>query len=85
MGGPGKSAPIDVYIKLPSGKTTVIHLQNIDKVLRIYEHVANEVGLAVDRVKIKYTGKILKQNDTLGYLGVRPETILKAEVSAYNY
>ncbi|XP_013380967.1 uncharacterized protein LOC106152040 isoform X1 [Lingula anatina] len=71
---------IDVYIKLPSGKTTTVNLLPSAQVVKIYEHVAKEAGVGVGQVQLKYTGKILKKQNTLGYLGVCKETILKAEV-----
>ena len=75
------SPAIEVYVKLPSGRTSSFELLPSDKVSRIYDRIASEEDVPVDRVIIKYTGKILNKSLTLGYLGVCRETILKAEVS----
>ena len=72
---------IDVYVKLPTGKTLSFLLSPGDKVQCVYNRTAKETGVPEERVKIKYTGKVLQKSDTVGYLGICKETILKAEVS----
>lgn len=72
---------IDVYVKLPTGRTSVQNLLPTDLVEKIYNIVAEEEGVAVERVRIKYTGKVLKKSDTIGYKGICRETVLKGEVT----
>ncbi|XP_064614509.1 LOW QUALITY PROTEIN: uncharacterized protein LOC135478168 [Liolophura sinensis] len=71
---------IDVYVKLPSGRTSVQNLQPTDLVEKIYKNVAGEEGVGIERVRIKYTGKVLKKSDTIGYKGICRETVLKGEI-----
>jgi hypothetical protein len=71
----------DVYVKLASGRVTKLDLLPSSQVKKIYCCVAEEEGIREAQVKIKYTGKVLKKTDTIGYLGICKETILKAEVS----
>ena len=42
--------------------------------------IGEELAVSADRVLIKYTGKVINKNQTVGYLGICKETILKAEV-----
>eukprot|EP00918_Siedleckia_nematoides_P075598 GHVU01165490.1.p1 GENE.GHVU01165490.1~~GHVU01165490.1.p1 ORF type:complete len:495 (+),score=68.54 GHVU01165490.1:193-1677(+) len=74
------SKVLDVYVKLPSGRTTSVTLSPTDTIQTVCEHVATEEGVPANLVVLKYTGKVLKKDKTLGYLGVCQETILKAEV-----
>ncbi len=76
----GATPAVDVYVKLPSGRTVHMDMMPADAVRNIYSRIAEEEGVPEDRVVIKYTGKVLRKKDTIGYLGVRAETILKAEV-----
>ncbi|XP_064635524.1 uncharacterized protein LOC135492811 [Lineus longissimus] len=72
----------DVYVKLPSGRVTKLDLLPSSQVKEIYRRVAEEEKVREAQVKIKYTGKVLKKTDTIGYLGICKETILKAEITA---
>ncbi|CAH1788714.1 unnamed protein product [Owenia fusiformis] len=74
------SPAIDVYVKLPSGRVISADFLPTDQVKAVYKHVAEEEGVNIARVQLKYQGKILKQSHALGYLGVCKETILKAEI-----
>lgn len=71
---------VDVYVKLPSGRTSTLALMPTDKVSKIYDHVGKEEGVSGKRVRLKYQGKVVDKAHTIGYLGIRPETILKGEV-----
>ncbi|KAJ8304723.1 hypothetical protein KUTeg_018306, partial [Tegillarca granosa] len=71
---------VDVYIKLPSGRTSTLNLLPSDKVSRILDHLAKEEKVPATRVRLKYQGKVLDKTKTIGYLGVCAETILKGEV-----
>lgn len=71
---------VDVYIKLPSGKAISSQHLPTDTVRQIAAHVAKGEGVAEARIRLKYQGKILDKSKTIGYLGIREETILKAEV-----
>ena len=77
------SPVVDVYVKLPSGRTSVLNLMPTDLVRKINAKIAKEEEIPALRVRMKYQGKILKKSDTIGYLGIRPETILKADVSSF--
>ena len=77
----GATPLLDVYVKLPSGRTISMDMLPGDKVQQIYDKVAIQESIPEDRVLIKYTGKVLNKTHTVGYLGVCAETILKAEVS----
>jgi len=72
---------VDVYVKLPTGRTTSLNLLPGEKVVKICEHIGKEEGVPGTLVRLKYQGKTLDKTKTIGYLGVRPETILKGEVS----
>ncbi|KAK3096867.1 hypothetical protein FSP39_004148 [Pinctada imbricata] len=73
-------ALVDIYVKLPSGRTSTIQLYPTAQISQINKHVATEEGVPDDRVILKYQGKVLDRNKTVGQYGVRPETILKGEV-----
>lgn len=72
---------VDVYVKLPTGRTTSVSLAPSSAVREISRHVGREEGVPGDRVILKYQGKALSGHKTVGQYGIRPETILKAEVS----
>jgi Ubiquitin family len=72
---------IDVYVKLPSGRTSSFFLDESDLVKKVYQRIADEEKISVDLVQIKYTGKCINPSHTVGYVGICAETILKAEVS----
>ena len=72
---------IDVYVKLQSGKAITSNFQPSDNVGRIVAFVARHEGVPDSRVRLKYQGKTLDTKHSIGYLGIRPETILKGEVS----
>ena len=42
--------------------------------------VATRQGLPEDRINVKYQGKTLNKTNSVGYLGVCAETVLKVEV-----
>lgn len=71
---------IDVYVKLPTGRTTTLSLPPDSTVREIQQHVGREEGVPHDRVVLKYQGKALESRKTVGWYGIRAETILKAEV-----
>ncbi|XP_060557191.1 uncharacterized protein LOC132717674 isoform X2 [Ruditapes philippinarum] len=71
---------VDVYIKLPSGKAISSQHLPSDTVRQVAAHVAKGEGVAEGRLRLKYQGKILDKSKTIGYLGIREETILKAEI-----
>ena len=73
-------AAIDVYVKLPSGRTITVRPIASDTVQTISRQVAKDEGVMEKRVRLKYQGKRLKKQLTVGYLGICTETILKAEV-----
>ena len=72
---------VDVYVKLPTGRTSTVQLISSETVNSILEHVAKEEGVSAGRVRLKYQGKILDKTKSIGYLGICPETILKGEVT----
>jgi len=72
---------VDVYVKLPTGRTSVLKLLLTDYVRKINEQIGNEEGIPPKRVRMKYQGKILDSRKTIGNLGIRPETILRADVN----
>ncbi|XP_062610878.1 uncharacterized protein LOC134272693 [Saccostrea cucullata] len=71
---------VEVYVKLPTGRTTTLNLLPGSRISEINQHVGREEGVPDDRVLLKYQGKILDRKKTVGQYGVRAETILKAEV-----
>ncbi|VDI08916.1 Hypothetical predicted protein [Mytilus galloprovincialis] len=70
---------VDVYVKLPTGRTSVLKLLPTEQVKRIIEQIAKEEEILPGRVRVKYQGKFLDKSKTIGFLGICPETILKAE------
>ena len=71
---------VDVYVKLPTGRTSVLKLLPTEQVKRIIDQIAKEEEIIPGRVRVKYQGKFLDKSKTIGFLGICPETILKAEV-----
>ena len=76
----GGRASVDVYVKHPSGRTTNLVLAPSALVGRICEAVAQTEGVTSDCVRLKYTGKVLDPELTVGYLGICTETVLRAQV-----
>ncbi|XP_033099059.1 uncharacterized protein LOC117102761 [Anneissia japonica] len=75
------SGNLDVNVKLSkSGRTTNFHLPPNKTIEDVCKQVADEEKVSAKQIIIKYTGKILNRFHTLSFLGVRPETVLKAEV-----
>ena len=72
---------VDVYVKLQSGKAIFSDFMPSDTVASIASFVARHEGVPDTRVRLKYQGKTLDKKHSIGYLGIRPETILKGEVS----
>ncbi|XP_060066491.1 uncharacterized protein LOC132546792 [Ylistrum balloti] len=71
---------VDVYVKMPTGRTSAFALILTDSANKIYEKVGEEEGVSGRRIRLKYQGKLIDRTKTIGYLGIRPETILKGEV-----
>ena len=72
---------VDVYVKLQSGKAISSNFLPSETVAKIASFVARQEGIPDSRVRLKYQGKTLDKTKSIGYLGIRPETILKGEVS----
>ena len=76
------TSTVEVFVKLQSGRAISSTFGPHDTVAEITSFVAREEGGVPDqRVRLKYQGKVLDTRKTIGYLGIRPETILRAEVS----
>lgn len=75
------SSCVDVYVKLSSGRTSTLFMNPSDRVSGICEKIAKEEGVNSQLITLKYQGKVLNRTHTIGYLGIRAETILKGEVS----
>ncbi|XP_021368606.1 uncharacterized protein LOC110460174 [Mizuhopecten yessoensis] len=71
---------VDVYVKLPNGRTSTFALMPTDSANKIYDQVGKEEGVSGRRIRLKYQGKLVDKTRTIGYLGIRPETILKGEI-----
>ncbi|XP_041367578.1 uncharacterized protein LOC121382130 [Gigantopelta aegis] len=71
---------IDVYVKLPTGRTCQFDLSGSDNIARVCDVIASQEAVDSGAVRLRYQGKYLDRNSTLSYLGVRPETILRAEI-----
>ncbi|XP_067664812.1 uncharacterized protein [Haliotis asinina] len=71
---------LDVYVKLPTGRNSQYYLEPTATIRTVCERVAREEKVCEELVRIKYQGKILNKSLSLAYLGVRAETILKAEI-----
>ncbi|XP_052796049.1 uncharacterized protein LOC128228656 isoform X2 [Mya arenaria] len=71
---------IDVYVKLPSGKAIELKQLPANTVRDIAQKVAEIEKVPERRVRLKYQGKTLDKNKTIGFLGICAETILKGEV-----
>ncbi|XP_038069089.1 uncharacterized protein LOC119738315 [Patiria miniata] len=71
---------LDVYIKLTSGRVFHMPVSAYETVRAVCEKVATEEGVSASCLRLKYTGKVLNKDHTMDYLGVRPETILKADI-----
>ena len=74
---------IDVYVKIPTGRNAQYYVRPSDTIETICKKVAEEEKVKETQVRMKYQGKILNKTHSMSYLGVRPETILKAEVCLF--
>ena len=80
------TSTVEVFVKLQSGRAISSTFGSHDTVAEITSFVAREEGGVPDqRVRLKYQGKVLDPRKTIGYLGIRPETILRGEVSKRFY
>ncbi|XP_033749926.1 uncharacterized protein LOC117334421 [Pecten maximus] len=70
---------VDVYVKMPNGRTSTFALMPTDSASKIYDKIGKEEGVSGKRIRLKYQGKVVDKTKTIGYL-IRPETILKGEV-----
>ncbi|XP_077978997.1 uncharacterized protein LOC144434420 [Glandiceps talaboti] len=70
----------DVYVKLTTGRVISFDMLPSKTVEEIYQKVAEEEGVSNNRIVIRYTGKVVKRQCTIGYLGICKETILKSQV-----
>ncbi|KAK7116338.1 uncharacterized protein [Littorina saxatilis] len=71
---------IDVYVKIPTGRNAHYYVTTHDTIETLCKTVAEEEKVKATQVRMKYQGKTLNRDHTMGHLGVRPETILKAEI-----
>ncbi len=71
---------IDVYMKLTTGRVFHMPVSEHETVRVLCEKVAVEEGVPSNCLRLKYTGKVLNKDHTVGYLGVRQETVLKADI-----
>ena len=80
------TSTVEVFVKLQSGRAVSSTFGPHDTVAEITSFVAREEGGVPDqRVRLKYQGKVLDTRKTIDYLGIRPETILRGEVSKHFY
>ena len=80
------TSTVEVFVKLQSGRAVSSTFGPHDTVAEITSFVAREEGGVPDqRVRLKYQGKVLDTRKTIDYLGIRPETILRGEVSKRFY
>ncbi|GFR76376.1 von Willebrand factor type A [Elysia marginata] len=70
----------EVYIKLPTGRSSRYDTYPSQRIKALCEKVAHEEGVKPNQVNLKYQGKMLNPEKTVGCYGVRVETILKAEI-----
>ncbi|XP_076444099.1 uncharacterized protein LOC143282368 [Babylonia areolata] len=74
------SGTVDVYVKIPTGRTAQYYVRPSDTIGTLCRKVAEEEKVKETQVRLKYQGKVLNTTHSMTYLGVRPETILKAEI-----
>ena len=72
---------IDVYVKMPSGRSAQYDVENTLRISGLCELVAKDEGVPANHIRLKYQGKVLDKEKTVGGYGVRVETILKVEVN----
>lgn len=77
----GNELGIPITVRLPNGTSLPVTLHPFDRISKIYKLIAQETGAAETLIRIKYTGKVLRQTQTVESLGIIAEMILKAEVS----
>ena len=56
-------------------------MHKYDQMSKVYSLVSTETSSKVDLIRIKFTGKVLKGNQTASSLGIMEGMVLKAEVS----
>ncbi|GFO13410.1 von Willebrand factor type a [Plakobranchus ocellatus] len=70
----------EVYIKLPTGRSSRYDTYPSQSIGELCEKIAGEENVRTNQVNLKYQGKILDPSKTIRQYGVRVETILKAEI-----
>lgn len=75
------SNALDVHVQIQNGGAMVFQMQGLDTIRTLCREVSMKLGVEENGVRVRYTGKILDRSNSLSYLGVRPETVLKVEVS----
>ncbi|XP_067949035.1 uncharacterized protein [Watersipora subatra] len=75
-----ESLGITVTLKLPDGKLVPITLHQCDQIVKIYSLASREVGAKQSLIRIKYSGKVLQQQQSVSFLGLMSGMVLKTEV-----
>ena len=70
-----------ISVRLPSGQSIPVTMHKYDQMSKVYSLVSTETSSKVDLIRIKFTGKVLKGNQTASSLGIMEGMVLKAEVS----
>ncbi|XP_067949990.1 uncharacterized protein [Watersipora subatra] len=71
---------VTVTLKLPDGKTIPATLHQHDQMAKIYSLASEECGERQSLIRIKYSGKVLQQHQSVSYLGLMSGMVLKTEV-----
>ncbi|ELU05406.1 hypothetical protein CAPTEDRAFT_205460 [Capitella teleta] len=71
---------LEVLVKFQTGPVHSFSMTPCDTIRNVCRELAAKLDVPEERLRISFTGKVLQKNNSLGYLGVRPETILKAEI-----
>lgn len=74
-----------ISVKLPNGQSLPITLHKFDQISKVYKLVSTDTGSREELIRIKFTGKVLKKNQTASSLGIIEGMVLKAEVSFTTY
>ena len=72
---------IDVYVKMPSEHSAQYDVKSCFTIKLLCGLIAKDENIPATQVRLKYQGKTLDGTKSVGWYGVRPETILKVDVS----
>ncbi|PKU84467.1 polyubiquitin [Dendrobium catenatum] len=69
-------APIQIFVKIVTGKTITITAEASDTIAIIITKIASKTGFKCKNLKLFYAGKVLQDQKTLSFYGIKRESTI---------